>query len=72
MPPSPTKTSPSIKTPTYSSMHGRKGTYFTVALLILSLIAGMLGATTTIASISIEYIRVYLAIIISARVNIIR
>ena len=69
--PPPTKTSSLIKTPTCSNTHGRRGTYSTAAPPTLSPIAGTLGATATVASISTEYIRVYSAIAISARVNIV-
>ena len=72
MPP-PTKTSPPIKTPTYSSMHGRRGTCSTTAPLILSPIASTLGATiTTTTSAGTGSIRVYLVITISTRINIVR
>jgi len=71
MPP-PTKTSPPIKTPTYSSTYGRRGTHSTATPLILSLIASTPGTTiTTTASTSARSIRVYLVIAISIRINIV-
>jgi len=72
MPPPPTKTSLPIKTPTYSSTRGRRGTRSTAAPLTLLLIASTLGAAiATTASASMESIRVYLAIAISARIDIV-
>ena len=71
MPP-PTKTSPPIKAPTYSSIHGRRGTRSTAAPLTLSPIASTLGAAvTTTASASTGSVRVYLAIAVSIRINIV-
>jgi len=53
-------------------MHGYRGTRSTAAPLTLSLIASTLGAAvTTAASASIGSIRVYLAITISVRINIV-
>jgi len=70
MPPPPTKTSPPIKTPTYSSTRGCRDTYSAAAPLTLSLIAGTLGAAT--ASAGTGSVRVYLTIAVSARINIVR
>ena len=71
MPP-PTKTPPPIKTPTYSSTHGHRGTRSTAAPLTLSLITSILGTTiTATASTSTRSVRVYLAIAISTRINIV-
>ena len=68
----PTKTSPPIKTPTYSSIRGRRDTHSTAAPLTLLLITSTLDTTTTAtASASTESIRVYLAIAISTRINIV-
>jgi hypothetical protein len=70
--PSPTKTSPPIKTPTYSSTHGRRGTRSTAAPLILLPIASTLGAAiAAAASASAGSIRVYLVITISIRIDIV-
>jgi len=53
-------------------MRGRKGTYSAATSLTLLLIASTLGAAITItASASTGSIRVYLAITISARINIV-
>ena len=72
MPP-PTKTSPPIKTPTYSSTHSRRGTRSTTTPLTLLLIASTLGAAITAAAFtSIRPIRVYLVITISIYINIVR
>ena len=72
MPLPPTKTSPPIKTPTYSNTRGRKGTRSTTAPLTLLPIASTPGTTiTATAFASIESVRVYLAITISARINIV-
>ena len=60
---------PPIKTLTCSNTHGCRGTYPTIASLTILPIAGMLGAITTTTN--TEYIRVYLAIAISAYVNIV-
>jgi hypothetical protein len=63
---------PLIKTPTYSSTHGRRGTRSTTAPLTLLPIASILGtAITTTASASAGSIRVYLAIAISIYINIV-
>jgi hypothetical protein len=71
MPP-PTKTSPPIKTPTYSSTYGRRGTRSTAAPLTLLPITSTLGAAiATTASASTRSIRVYLVITISTRINIV-
>jgi hypothetical protein len=71
MPP-PTKTSPPIKTPTCSSMHGHRGTRSTAAPLTLSPIASTPGAAiAATASTSTGSVRVYLAIAISIRINIV-
>jgi len=71
MPP-PTKTSPPIKTPTYSSIRGYRGTCFTAIPSTLLLIASTLGAAiATTASASTESIRVYLVIAVSVCVNIV-
>ena len=71
MPP-PTKTSPPIKTPTRSSIHSRRGTRSTAAPLTLSPIASTLGATiATTTSASAGSVRVYSAITISTRINIV-
>jgi len=71
MPPPPTKTSPPIKTPTYSSIRSRRGTHSTAAPIFLP-IASTPGTTiTATAFASIESVRVYLAITISARINIV-
>ena len=71
MPP-PTKTSPPIKTPTYSSTHSHRGTRSTAAPLTLSPITSTPGATiTATASASTGSIRVYLAIAIYTRINIV-
>ena len=67
--PPPTKTSPPIKTPTYSSTHGRRGTRSTAALLTLSPIASTL--VTAAAFASTRSVRVYLAITISTHINIV-
>ena len=70
--PSPTKTSLPIKTPTYSSMRGRRGTRSTAAPLTLLPITSTPGASiTTAASTSTRSIRVYLVITISIRINIV-
>ena len=69
MPPLPTKASPPIKTPTYSSTRGRRGTRSAAAPLTLSPIASTLGAAA--ASTGTRSIRVYLAIAVSIRVNIV-
>ena len=72
MPP-PTKTSPPIKTPTYSSTHSRRGTRSTAAPLTLLLIASTLGtAITATASASTGSVGVYLVIAVSTRINIVR
>jgi len=64
--------SPPIKTPTCSSMRSRRGTYSAAASLTLLLITSMLGTAVTITtSVSIESIRVYLAIAISVHINIV-
>jgi len=70
MPP-PTKTSPLIKTPTYSNTYSRKGTRSTTTTpLTFTLIASTLGAAiTTTASASTGSIRVYLIITVSIYVN---
>jgi len=55
-------------------MHGRRGTYSAAAPFTLLLISSTPGAalgTTTTTPTSTENIRVYLAIAISARVNIV-
>ena len=66
-------TSPPIKTPTYSSTHGRRGTRSTAAPLTLSPIASTSGAAiAATTSASAGSIRVYLAIAISTRINIVR
>jgi len=71
MPP-PTKTSPPIKTPTYSSIYSRRGTRSTTAPLTLSLIASTLGAAiTATTSAGAGSVRVYLVITISAYINIV-
>jgi hypothetical protein len=71
MPP-PTKTSPPIKTPTYSSTHGRRGTRSTAAPLTLLPIASTLNTTiAATTSASTGSVRVYLVIAISARINIV-
>ena len=65
-------TSPPIKTPTYSSTYGRRGTRSTAAPLTLSPIASTLGTTiAATASTSTRSIRVYLAIAVSTRINIV-
>jgi len=69
--PLPTKTSPPIKTPIYSNTHSYRGTRSTTAPLTFLLIAGILGTTAVIASTGTEYVRVYLAIAVSTRVDII-
>jgi len=69
MPPPPTKTSPPIKTPTYSSTRGYRGTCSAATSLTLSPIAGTLG--TAAASAGTGSIGVYLAIAISARIDIV-
>jgi len=69
MPPPPTKTFPLIKTPTYSSTRGRRGTCSAATPLTLSPIAGMLGAAA--ASAGTGSIRVYLAIAVSACIDIV-
>ena len=71
MPP-PTKTSPPIKTPTYSSTHSHRGTRSTTAPLTISPITSTPGATiTATTSASARSIRVYLAIAVSVRINIV-
>ena len=71
MPP-PTKTSPPIKTPTYSRTYGRRGTRSTAAPLTLLLITSTLGAAiAAAASASTGSVRVYLVIAISTRINIV-
>jgi len=68
----PTKTSPPIKTPTYSSIRGYRGTYSTATPLTLLLITSTLGATiAATASASMESIRVYLAIAVSIYIDIV-
>ena len=70
--PPPTKTSPPIKTPTYSSTHGRRGTRSTAAPLALSPITSTLGTTiTATTSASAGSVWVYLVIAISTRINIV-
>jgi len=72
MPPPPTKTSPPIKTPTRSSTRGYRGTRSTAAPLTLLPITGTPGAAiATTTSTGTESVRVYLAIAVSARVNIV-
>ena len=72
MPPPPTKTSPPIKTPTYSSTRGRRGTYSAAAPLTLLPITSTLSTTVTAtASTSIESIGVYSAITVSIYINIV-
>jgi hypothetical protein len=72
MPP-PTKTSPPIKTPTCSSTHSRRGTCSTAAPLTLSPIASTPDtAVATTTSASTGSVRVYSAITIFARINIVR
>ena len=71
MPP-PTKTSPSIKTPTHSSMYGCRGTHSTATPPTLLPIASTPDtAVITAASASAGSIRVYLAITISIHINIV-
>ena len=71
MPPPPTKTSPPIKTPTRSSMRGRRGTRSAAAPTLLPITSTPGAAVTAAASAGIESIGVYLAIAISARINIV-
>jgi len=62
--------SPPIKTPTYSSIRGHRGTRSAAAPLTLLPITSTLGtAITTTTSASIKSIRVYLAITVSMRIN---
>jgi len=64
--------SPPIKTPTYSSTRSYRDTCSAASPLTLLLIASTLGAAiTTTASTSTESIRVYLAITVSMRINIV-
>jgi len=69
MPPPLTKASPPIKTPTYSSTRGRRGTCSAATPLTLSLIASTPGAAAAFAS--TRSVGVYLAIAVSTRVNIV-
>ena len=72
MPPPPTKTSPSIKTPTYSSMRSHRGTRSAAASLTLLPITSTPGtAIAATASTGMESVRVYLAIAVSAHINIV-
>jgi len=72
MPPLPTKPSPPIKTPTYSSTHSRRVTRSTAAPLTLLPITSTLGAAITVTTFaSTESVRVYLAITVSIYINIV-
>ena len=68
-----TKTSPSIKTFTYSNTHSHRNTRSSVIPLTFLPITGTLGATASTIAIfvSTEYIRVYSAITISIYINIV-
>ena len=68
-----TKTSPPIKTLIYSSTRSYRGTYSTATPLALLLIANTLGTTASAfaAFASMEYIKIYSAITVSVRVNIV-
>ena len=67
-----TKISPLIKTPTHSSIYGRRSTCFTAAPLTLLPIASMLdAAVAAAASGGTGSIKVYLAIAISIRIDIV-
>jgi len=68
-----TKTSPPIKTFTRNNTHSHRGTHSSVVLLTLLPIAGTLGTTASAfaAFASMEYIKIYSAITVSVRVNIV-
>ena len=61
--PSPTKT------PTYSSTRSHRGTRSAISPLTLLLITSTLGSAITTAN--TEYVRAYLAIAVSIRINIV-
>ena len=63
---------PPIKTPTHSSMRNRGGTRSAVTPLTLLPITSILSSATATTAAGTEYVRIYLAITISIRVNIVR
>ena len=67
------ETSPPPKTPTCSNMCSRRGTRFAAALFTFSLIPSTpsTASGTAAAPAGTENVRVYLAIAVSARVNIV-
>ena len=72
MPPPPIKTSLFIKTPTYSSIRGHRGTHSTAAFLTFLPIASILGTAITITTFtSTEFVGGYLAITVFIYIDII-